>query len=53
MAVKAQNEVSKLGTFEENSNEDEYRGSTVFLAVVRFALLLAAGLLSGAIFGVW
>ena len=53
MIAKRQNRVSMLGGFEEFSNEDKHRGSTVFLSVVRYALLLAAGLLAGALFGVW
>ena len=53
MTVEAQNKAPKLGGYEEISNEGEYRGRIGFLAVVHFALLLAAGLLSGAIFGVW
>lgn len=53
MIAEEQNKAPALGGFEEVSIEGEHGGSTVFLAVVRFALLLAAGLLTGAIFGVW
>jgi len=53
MIVDEQNRTPTLGGFEEISNEGKNRRDTVFLAVVRCALQLAAGLLSGAIFGAW
>ncbi len=53
MTTEEQNKTPTLRGFEEMSNEGKHRGSTVFLAVVRCALLLAAGLLTGAVFGFW
>lgn len=53
MTTKEQNEAATIGGFGEVSDEGKHRGSTVLLAAVRFCVLLAAGLLSGAVFGVW
>ena len=53
MIGEGQNKTLTLGGFEEISSEGMQSGSTVFLAVVRLALLFAAGLLTGAIFAVW
>ncbi len=53
MIAEGQNKAPTLGGFEEVSDEGKHRGTTVFLTIVRYALLLAAGLLAGALFGVW
>lgn len=53
MTTKEQSEAATMGGFGEISDVSKNRGSTVLLAVVRFCALLAAGLLSGAVFGVW
>ncbi len=53
MTAKTQSEAATIGGFGEISELGRNRGSTVLLAVVRFCVLLAAGLLSGAVFGAW
>jgi hypothetical protein len=53
MIDEAQNTAQTLGGSEEIFDGGKPRGSVVFPAAVRYALLLFGGLLSGAIFGVW
>jgi hypothetical protein len=53
MTVEQEERALTLGGVEEIPGEGKRRASTVLLAVVRVALLLAAGLLSGAVFGAW
>ena len=53
MIAEGQNKTPTLGGFEEVFDEGKHRGSVVFLMIVRYGLLLAVGLLAGALVGVW
>ena len=52
MIVEEQHEVG-AGGFRGIADDDEHGEKVLLAVVVRFALLLAAGLLSGVLFGVW